>query len=85
MKFEREHRFIVQYATAVGMLVSGGALTGAGFMTSSVGDICDSVLWFAAQTMIYAGSVFGVSIYVNDRISGLKDRINKLENNEKNK
>ena len=43
------------------------------------------MLWFAAQTMIYAGSVFGVSIYVNDRISGLKDRINKLENNEKNK
>lgn len=85
MKFEREHRFIVQYSTAVGMLVSGVALTVAGFLTPPVGEISDSVLWFAAQTMIYAGSVFGVSIYVNDRISGLKDRINKLENNEKNK
>ena len=63
----------------------GVALTVAGFMTPPVGEISDSVLWFAAQTMIYAGSVFGVSIYVNDRISGLKDRINKLENNEKNK
>lgn len=85
MKFEREHRVFVQYATAVGMLVSGVALTVAGFMTPPVGEISDSVLWFAAQTMIYAGSVFGVSIYVNDRISGLKDRINKLEENEKNK
>ena len=85
MKFEREHRFFVQYATAVGMLVSGVALTVAGFMTPPVGEISDSVLWFAAQTMIYAGSVFGVSIYVNDRITGLKDRISKLESNEKNK
>ena len=82
MKFEREHRIFVQYATAVGMLASGVALTVAGFMTPPVGEISDSVLWFAAQTMIYAGSVFGVSIYVNDRISGLKDRINKLEKEE---
>lgn len=85
MKFEREHRIMVQYGTAVGMLVSGVALTVAGFATPPVGEISDSVLWYAAQTMIYAGSVFGVSIYVNDRINGLKDRINKLENNEKNK
>lgn len=79
MKFEREHRVMVQYGTAVGMLVSGVALTVAGFVTPPVGEISDSVLWYAAQTMIYAGSVFGVSIYVNDRINGLKDRIGKLE------
>ncbi|MGN1307101.1 MAG: hypothetical protein ACI4V3_05480 [Faecousia sp.] len=85
MKFEREHRIMVQYATAVGMLISGVALSVAGFMTPPVGEISDSVLWYAAQTMIYAGSVFGVSIYVNDRINGLKDRIKKLEEDEKNK
>ena len=79
MKFEREHRIMVQYGTAVGMLLSGVALTVAGFATPPVGEISDSVLWYAAQTMIYAGSVFGVSIYVNDRINGLKDRIGKLE------
>ena len=79
MKFEREHRVMVQYGTAVGMLLSGVALTVAGFVTPPVGEISDSVLWYAAQTMIYAGSVFGVSIYVNDRINGLKDRIGKLE------
>jgi hypothetical protein len=75
---------MVQYGTAVGMLVSGVALTVAGFVTPPVGEISDSVLWYAAQTMIYAGSVFGVSIYVNDRINGLKDRIKKLEQDEKN-
>lgn len=85
MKFEREHRIMVQYGTAVGMLFSGVALAVAGFMTPPVGEISDSVLWYAAQTMIYAGSVFGVSIYVNDRINGLKDRIKKLEGDEKDK
>ena len=85
MKFEREHRVMVQYGTAVGMLLSGVALTVAGFVTPPVGEISDSVLWYAAQTMIYAGSVFGVSIYVNDRINGLKDRIKKLEQDEKDK
>lgn len=84
MKFEREHRIMVQYGTAVGMLASGVALAVAGFATPPVGEISDSVLWYAAQTMIYAGSVFGVSIYVNDRINGLKDRIKKLEGDEKN-
>ena len=77
MKFEREHRFIVQYATAVGMLVSGVALTVAGFMTPPVGEISDSVLWFAAQTMIYAGSVFGVSVYVNERLSQFRKDLKK--------
>lgn len=85
MKFEREHRIMVQYGTAVGMLASGVALAVAGFATPPVGEISDSVLWYAAQTMIYAGSVFGVSIYVNDRINGLKDRIKKLEGDEKDK
>lgn len=75
---------MVQYGTAVGMLASGVALAVAGFATPPVGEISDSVLWYAAQTMIYAGSVFGVSIYVNDRINGLKDRIKKLEEDEKN-
>lgn len=75
---------MVQYGTAVGMLASGVALAVAGFATPPVGEISDSVLWYAAQTMIYAGSVFGVSIYVNDRINGLKDRIKKLEGDEKN-
>lgn len=76
---------MVQYGTAVGMLASGVALAVAGFATPPVGEISDSVLWYAAQTMIYAGSVFGVSIYVNDRINGLKDRIKKLEGDEKDK
>lgn len=71
----REHRVNIQYISAVGMLISGVALSVAGFVVSPLGEISDSVLWFAAQTMIYAGSVFGVSVYVNDKFRSITDKI----------
>ena len=61
------------------MLVAGVALAIAGFIVSPVGEISDSVLWFAAQTMIYAGSVFGVSVYVNDKFCSITDKINQRD------
>ena len=73
----REHRVNIQYISAVGMLISGVALSVAGFVVSPLGEISDSVLWFAAQTMIYAGSVFGVSVYVNDKFRSITDKLNK--------
>ena len=60
----REQRVNLQYYSAIAMLVCGVALTIAGFIVPPTGEISDSVLWFAAQTMIYAGSVFGVNVYV---------------------
>ena len=73
----REHRVNIQYISAVGMLISGVGLSVAGFIVSPLGEISDSVLWFAAQTMIYAGSVFGVSVYVNDKFRSITDKLNK--------
>lgn len=71
----REQRINIQYASAVGMLACGVALTVAGFIVPPTGEISDSVLWFAAQTMIYAGSVFGVNVYVNDKFNSIKERL----------
>jgi hypothetical protein len=34
-----------------------------------VGEISDSVLWYFAQTLIYAGSVFGLKAYVDKMLS----------------
>ena len=75
----REHRVNIQYFSAIGMLVAGVALAIAGFIVSPVGEISESVLWFAAQTMIYAGSVFGVSVYVNDKFRSISDKINQRD------
>ena len=81
----REHRVNIQYISAVGMLISGVALSVAVFVVPPLGEISDSVLWFAAQTMIYAGSVFGVSVYVNDKFRSITDKLNKDNDTESKK
>ena len=81
----KEHRVNIQYISAVGMLISGVGLSVAGFIVSPLGEISDSVLWFAAQTMIYAGSVFGVSVYVNDKFRSITDKLNKDNDTESKK
>lgn len=79
----REHRVNIQYFSAIGMLICGVALSVAGFIVSPLGEISDSVLWFAAQTMIYAGSVFGVSVYVNDKFNSITNQLTKNSNGKK--
>ena len=51
--------------TAVGLLTSGIVLSFLGFFTTPKGEISTSVLWYFAQTLIYAGSVLGIKSYVD--------------------
>lgn len=71
---KRETKEDIQVWTAVGMLIAGISLSVAGFLVEPLGIIHDSVLWFFAQCLVYAGSIFGVYIYVNGRVhNALKD------------
>ena len=54
--------------SAIGMLMAGVGLTVAGFIVPPLGEISDSVLWFTAQTLIYAGSIFGVKVYIDHQL-----------------
>ena len=76
----KETRTTYQVFSALAMLLVGVALSIAGFIVPPVGEISDSVLWFFAQCLIYAGSIFGVSIYVQSKFTELK---NQLENKVK--
>ena len=69
----------IQVWTAVGMLFAGVGLSVAGFVAEPLGQIHDSVLWFFAQCLIYAGSIFGIGIYVNGKFNSLVDRLNNKE------
>ena len=51
--------------TAVVLIASGIALSFLSFFLSAEGVIDDSVLWYFAQTLIYAGSVFGLKDYID--------------------
>ena len=55
--------------SAIGMLMAGVGLTIAGFIVPPLGEISDSVLWFTAQTLIYAGSIFGVKVYIDHQLN----------------
>ncbi len=71
----KEDRTKYQVYSALAMLLAGVALSVAGFLVPPVGEISDSVLWFFAQCLIYAGSIFGVSIYVQSKFTELKEEM----------
>lgn len=64
---------VIQYGTAVMMLLSGIVLTMCSYFMQ--GDVVDGVLWYAGQTMVYAGSIFGVTMYVRSKSGELKNYI----------
>lgn len=63
------------------LLISGTCMAFAGFCVPPVGEISHSVLWYVSQSLIYAGSVFGVSAYVDTRIKKITDE--QTRNNAK--
>lgn len=60
----------LQYGSAIGMLTSGVLLTFLCFFLNGH-DVTDGVLWYVGQTLVYAGSIFGVGIYINSRIASI--------------
>ncbi len=66
----------VQYGTAVIMLLSGMVLTFLSFFRN--GDVVEGVLWYAGQTMVYAGSIFGITMYVRTKSGEIKSYIDEL-------
>lgn len=66
---KRETKADLQIWTAVGMLIAGVTMSFIGFFVEPTGIIHDSVLWFFAQCLLYAGSIFGVSIYVTGKVN----------------
>ncbi len=77
----------LQFWSALLMLFGGFALAVAGFIVPPTGEISDSVLWLFSQCLIYAGSIFGVSIYCGRKMSqiqdGIHDAIDKAIQEEK--
>ena len=66
----------IQYGSAIAMIVSGIILAFLSFFKND-GDIGQGVLWYVAQALTYAGSIFGVSVYFRTKLGDLKSNINK--------
>ena len=61
---------VIQYGTAVGALTSGIVLAYINYF--DIQDLTNGVLGYVAQTLIYAGSIFGVTMYWNGKYGELK-------------
>ena len=73
----KERRTDIQIWSAIMMLIFGVGLTIAGFIVPPLGSISDSVLWVLAQSLIYAGSALGISVYIQTKFNDIKTTIEK--------
>lgn len=63
----------IQYSSALAMIFSGITLSFMSFFWND-GDISDGVLWYMAQALTYAGSIFGVSIYFKNKLGAFESK-----------
>lgn len=59
------------------MLASGIVLSFFSFFLSTLHEIHNSVLWYFAQTIVYASSVFGIGAYVSYKLNKIENEVNK--------
>lgn len=60
--------------TAAFMLLTGAGLAIASFVLNSF-KIDSSVLWYVAQCVTYAASMFGVSIVIDEKLRRISSKI----------
>lgn len=72
---------LFQYVSASVMLLSGVILAFVCFFLNHY-EINDSVEWYVSQVLIYAGSVFGISIVINSKFDNIKNKLNKYDKDE---
>ena len=66
----------IQYGSAIAMILSGIVLAFFSFFWNN-GTIAESVLWYMAQALTYAGGIFGVSIYFKTKLGDFESRTRK--------
>ena len=73
---QRNTKEWIQYGSAIALLTSGVAMAFLSFFLNG-GDLKDSVLWYVSQTLVYAGSIFGVGNDVQSKWGEVKNYVDK--------
>lgn len=79
---QRNTKEWIQYGSAIVVLTSGIVLAYVSYFTSQMRDVTDNVLWYFAQTLMYAGSIFGVGIAIDAKFENIKNKFFNHKNNE---
>ena len=75
MKFEREHRDLVSYMTAVLLIISGIVLSFFSFFILHL--IENSILRFLSLGITFSGAVFGITQILKEKFEAYKISTNK--------
>ena len=78
---QRNTKEWIQYGSAIVVLTSGIVLAYVSYFTSRMRDVTDNVLWYFAQTLMYAGSIFGVAIAIDAKFENIKNKFLNHKNN----
>lgn len=71
------------YFTAIISFLAGWGMTIAGFVVPPIGEVSNSVLAILGEALVYAASVFGVTLYFSNQMAKFKADTRKyLENKE---
>ena len=62
----------IQYSTAIAMIASAIILAFLSFFMTST--IASGILWYISEALVYAGSVFGISIYFRTKLGDFESR-----------
>ncbi len=79
---QRNTKEWIQYGSAIVVLTSGIVLAYVSYFTSQMRDVTENVLWYFAQTLMYAGSIFGVAIAIDAKFENIKNKFLNHKNNE---
>lgn len=74
---KKERKEIAQVWTAIVLIVSGIVLSFLSFFISKEHCIDNSVLWYFAQCLLYAGGIFGIRNYTITKIGQIENADNK--------
>lgn len=64
----------IQYCTAIVMIASAVVLAFVCFFLNHY-KIEDSVLWYIAQALVYAASIFGISLAINTKFGKIENKV----------
>lgn len=73
----------IQYGSAVVVLIFAIVLVYISYFTSKTQDVTDNVLWYFAQSLMYAGSIFGVAIAIEAKFENIKNKFLNHNRDEK--
>lgn len=79
IQFERKDKEIIEYFTAIAMIIFGMGLCLVAFWTPPVGEVHTSILGVLGQILIFVGAIFHLNIKFKDQQGELESKMSDMQ------